>query len=173
MGNSLLGASSAVATVTLFIQHVNQAPVLVAPAVLSVLESGAVATSALLASPSPLTVADVDAGGGSLTVTLSAAQPALALSGSGASALSAFLLPPGPAPPSATLTAAGNLTQINALLAAVAYAPPPLFVGADAISISVSDNGRCSMHARAGDGAATHAVGRCRVWGAYTHVLGE
>ncbi|MDZ7712867.1 MAG: Ig-like domain-containing protein [Rhodovibrio sp.] len=117
------GADTALTT---SITAVNDAPAITAPATASVDEDGTVGIAGL-------SIADVDAGGGNLTVTLGVSNGVLALGGTAGLTVSGD--------GTGSVTATGTLADLNAALAGLAYTPAADFNGADSLSIGVDDQG--------------------------------
>src|ERR1043166_9667820 len=114
---------------------VNDAPVNTVPGAQTVAED----TVLQFGATSPqLSIADVDAGAGTLTTTLSAAH-ALELTALGKTFGSQYATVLGSGSPSMTLT--GSLAEINATLATVAYEPLANFNGSDTLTMTTSDGG--------------------------------
>jgi RHS repeat-associated protein len=112
------GALSASKTIALTITAVNDAPVIIAPNALTLAED----TSLLL---SGLQIQDVDAGTLPLQVTLAVGQGRLQLGSASENRL--------------VLT--GSLSEVNTKLSQLRYQPDANYVGSDALSISVNDQG--------------------------------
>jgi hypothetical protein len=124
------GGTTAFATadtdLTTSITAVNDAPAITAPATASVAEDGTLALAGL-------SIADVDAGGGNLTVTLDVSEGVLAL------ASTSGLTVTGDG--TGSVTASGTLADLNAALAGLSYTPAANFNGADSLAITVDDQG--------------------------------
>ena len=83
--------------------------------------------------PAAITISDVDAAGGNVTVTLQVGNGTLTAAASGGADVDGG--------GSDTLTITGTVTDINATLGSLAYAPAGNFNGADALIINVDDGG--------------------------------
>ena len=120
------GALSASDTVVLRIAAVNDAPVITAPSSISLTEDTAGVITGI-------TVSDVDAGSGLLTVTLSVPSGTLsAISGNGVTVGGS----------AGALTLTGSQADLNAFIAAGArYLPGANIAGQVTLSVSVNDNG--------------------------------
>ena len=121
------GALSASDTVVLRIAAVNDAPVITVPSSISLTEDTAGVITGI-------TVSDVDAGSGLLTVTLSAPSGTLsAISGNGVTVGGS----------AGALTLTGSQADLNAFIAAggLRYLPGANIAGQVTLSVSVNDNG--------------------------------
>ena len=116
-------------TVALDVQVPNQAPVISAPASANTPPD----TPLVLTS---LSIADADAGTASLEVTLTATNGTLTLAATAGLTFSA-----GTGTADAAMAFTGNLTDINAALNGLAFAPTAAFTGAATIQIDVDDQG--------------------------------
>ena len=117
------------ATASLDITPVNDAPMNSVPGAQTL---GANASAAI----EGLAIADVDAGAGTLTTTLSVAHGTLAVAAAGGAAVSGS--------GTATVTLSGTLAQINATLGAahnIVYAGAHDFSGTDTLTMTTNDNG--------------------------------
>lgn len=122
-------------TITFDVTAVNDAPVNTVPGAQTLLEDGSVTLST--ANGNAISVADVDAGGSPLTVTLSVAHGGLTLASSTGLTFSA-----GDGSGDALMTFSGTAGAINAALGAgVTYAPDANYNGADSISVTTDDAG--------------------------------
>jgi len=120
------GALSVAGSASLDITPVNDAPVNATPGAQTVNEDQALSIGGL-------SVSDVDAGGASLTTTLSVGHGTLAVSGGGAAVS-------GSGTGSVTLT--GSQSQINATLANnVTYQGVANYNGSDTLTVNTNDNG--------------------------------
>ncbi|HEY4545317.1 MAG TPA: Ig-like domain-containing protein [Pedomonas sp.] len=123
------GALTDHTTVQLNVTAVNDAPVITAPASISLTED--------VASPlTGITISDVDAGSGMMTVTLSVPAGAL-------SAINAFSVSVGTTIDARTLTLTGSQANLNTYLASglVSYTPAANDSGTRILTVSVTDNG--------------------------------
>ncbi|MGC8711298.1 MAG: Ig-like domain-containing protein, partial [Leptodesmis sp.] len=93
-----------------------------------------------------ITVQDVDAGAGNLSVTISAANGKLTLG-----SINGLTFQTGTGTQDSTLIFTGSLSAINAALNTLIYRSNLNFRGSDAISISVSDNGNTGFGVALGD----------------------
>jgi VCBS repeat-containing protein len=107
-------------TITIDVTAVNDAPTQVVPAAQSTAEDTAHGIAGV-------TVADVD--GGALTTTLTVTHGTLSVAASGATVAT------GPG----SIAVTGTAAQINAALAGLSYAPAPDYNGADTLTVSTSD----------------------------------
>ena len=120
------GGVTETATVNVTVTAVNDAPVNATPTSYATLEDTAKALTGL-------SISDVDAGTGSMTVTLVVNNGILNVSGGGASIAGSG---------SSVVTLTGTVAQINATLAAaVDYVPNSNFNGTDTLAMSTSDGG--------------------------------
>ncbi|MGV6818004.1 MAG: tandem-95 repeat protein [Thiotrichales bacterium] len=124
------GGTSAQATIDISMTAVNDAPVLVTPLSQSVTEETA-------SSVSGLSLSDVDANSGLLTVRLQVSQGVVNATLSGATTLSAG------ANNSADLTLKGSVSDLNNTLATLTYTgnTDVTGIGADSLAITVDDQG--------------------------------
>ena len=121
------GPLSAVTTVALTVDPVNDAPVLALPVPVSGLEDSAVGLAGI-------TVSDIDVGGGNLELTLSVTTGTLTSPGPGVAGDG-----------TATLIITGTPGDINSALAVLDYVPPADFVGGDTLNLSLSDLGNTGI----------------------------
>ena len=113
-------------TVAITVNPINDAPVNTVPAAQSTNEDTAKAITGL-------SISDVDAGTGNMTVTLNVAHGTLAVSGGTATIAGSG---------TGTVTLTGTAAQINATLAAnVTYTPTANYNGSDTLTMTTSDNG--------------------------------
>jgi VCBS repeat-containing protein len=132
-----LGASDT-ATITVNVLAVNDAPINVVPATRNAVEDSAVVIGGLA-------VSDVDAGGGTLTVTLAVSSGTLVVGGGGAAVSGSG---------TGNVVLSGTLAQINATLSAansVSYLPSADFNGSATLTMSSSDNGNSGSGGALGD----------------------
>ena len=125
------------ATTTIDIVSQNDAPVNSAPATQNVEGNHDLAIGGL-------SITDVDAGGASLTTTLSVLHGTLAVASAGGAAVGGS--------GTATVTLTGTLAQINTTLAAannVVYAPTHDFFGTDTLTMLTNDGGNTGGRRRA------------------------
>src|SRR6185436_15641656 len=120
-------------TVAITVGAVNDAPINSVPAAQSTSEDTALVFST--ANGNLISVSDVDAGSGSLQVTLSVANGTLNLSG-----VSGLTFTAG-ANGSATMTFSGTIANINAALAGMSYSPTANYNGSDTLTITSDDLG--------------------------------
>ncbi len=128
------GASSNVATVSLTIDSVNDAPVNAAPGTALVDEDSTLVFSA--ANGNAITVGDVDVGGGMLGVKLTATRGTLTL---GSTSNLLFMLGDGTA--DQDMIFAGTQADLNAALDGLTFTPDPNFNGAASVEITTRDMG--------------------------------
>ena len=120
------GTSSSSAATTVNVVAVNDAPVNTVPAAQITAEDNSRAITGL-------SISDVDAGTGSMTVTLGVTNGTLTVSGGSAAITSSG---------TSTVTLTGTLAQINATLAAnVTYVPTANFNGTATLTMTTSDGG--------------------------------
>jgi len=121
------------ATVTVTINPVNDAPVNTVPGAQSMSEEGTRTFS--LATGNRIAIADIDAGASNVQTSLSVASGKLTLSGTtGLTFVSG-------ANGTASMMIQGTLTNINAALAGMQYAPNQHFNGSDTLQIQTTDLG--------------------------------
>ncbi|BDI05077.1 VCBS domain-containing protein [Sphaerotilus microaerophilus] len=134
-GLSGTGSSeAATTTVTLAVSAVNDAPTNTVPAAQNTLMDTAVTFSS--GNGNAISVADVDASGAAIQVTLTASHGTLNLSGT--TGLS-FITGDGSA--DATMTFQGSVADINAALAGLLFNPTSGYTGAAGLSITTNDLG--------------------------------
>lgn len=119
--------SVAVSNTTITISPVNDAPQIVFPVSQNIIED----TQTLIAG---LSISDVDDNAGLLTVDLSVVNGTLDINSTGITVT--YRSAGGDA-----LTLSGTKAALNSALATLAYKPTQDFVGADALAITVNDNG--------------------------------
>ena len=120
------GTVSVAGSASITLAAVNDAPVNTVPPAQTTNEDTSLAITGLA-------VADVDAGAGSMTVTLAVTNGTLTVTGGTASIANSG---------TATVTLTGTAAQINATLAAnVTYVPTANFNGAASLTMTTSDNG--------------------------------
>src|SRR3954452_8715601 len=130
-------------TINFTISGVNDAPVITRPATTTTNED----TPVNFSGPLAISVADVDAAGGSLSLTLGVTNGILTLSGTtgltvGGNGTNA-------------VTASGNLTNLNAALNGLLYAPNQDFSGSDTLTIAINDNGNTGSGGPLSDSQST------------------
>ncbi|MFO1221326.1 MAG: Calx-beta domain-containing protein, partial [Burkholderiaceae bacterium] len=119
-------SSSNVATSTITVVAINDAPVNTVPGAQSTAEDTAHAITGL-------SIADPDAGSGAMTVTLSVTNGTLSVSGGGAAIVGSG---------TSTVTLTGTQAQINATLAAtVSFTPSANFSGNATLTMTTNDGG--------------------------------
>ncbi|NGZ05936.1 MAG: hypothetical protein G8237_06220 [Magnetococcales bacterium] len=140
------GAMSATGTLTFQVSPVNDAPVVAVP-------TSVTATEDTPATITGFVVTDVDAGSGTMQVTVTALHGGLTLStGSG-------VIVTAGADGQAVITFTGTLTQINAALVSLGYLGQTDHAGSETVSVSVSDLGNTgSGGALTGSGSVTFNV---------------
>ena len=120
------GALSDTDTVTITLNPVNDAPVNTVPVAQSTNEDTSKAITGL-------SITDVDAAAGSMTVTLAVLHGTLTVSGGSAAIANST---------TSTVTLTGTLAQINATLASnVTYVPTADYNGSDTLTMTTNDNG--------------------------------
>lgn len=123
------GALTDSETVAFDVQAPNQAPVIAAPATASTPpDTARVFTN--------ISIADADAGAGSLEVSLAATNGTLALSG-----VTGLTFSAGTGTGDTAMTFTGNLSDINAAVNGLTFTPATAFVGAATIQIDADDQG--------------------------------
>ncbi|RZI84403.1 MAG: DUF4347 domain-containing protein, partial [Rubrivivax sp.] len=128
------GHGSDNADVTVTVAGVNDVPVNTVPAAQTTNEDTAKVFSS--GNGNLISITDVDAGSGSMQVTISVLHGALTLSGiTGLSFIS------GDGSSDASMTFTGTVTDINAALAGMSYLPTSNYNGADTLTIVTSDQG--------------------------------
>lgn len=123
------GALTDSETVALDVQAPNQAPAIAAPAT-----GGTQPDTALVFTT--ISVADADAGAGSLEVSLASTNGTLTLSG-----ITGLTFSAGDGTADAAMTFTGTLTSINAALNGLTFTPTLAFTGAATIQIDADDQG--------------------------------
>jgi VCBS repeat-containing protein len=113
--------------VPITVNPVNDAPTIVVPGAQTTAEDTSLAITGI-------TIADVDAAGSDMTVTVSAPNGTLTATATGG------LTSVGGAG-TGTLTLTGNATALNAALATLSYGPNLNYNGADTITVLISDGG--------------------------------
>ncbi|MGQ9871046.1 Ig-like domain-containing protein [Leptodesmis sp.] len=126
-------------TLGITVTPVNDAPVLTVPPAQTANENIDLRITGI-------TVQDVDAGAGNLSVAISAANGKLTLG-----SINGLTFQTGTGTQDSTLIFTGSLSAINAALNTLIYRGNLNFRGSDAISISVSDNGNTGFGAALGD----------------------
>lgn len=127
-GNGSGGVKSDTKTIGVTVNAVNDAPVITVPGSQVINEDTTLTVSGM-------SIADVDAGSGQLSVTLAATTGTVTLSTTTGLSFSSG------ANGTSTMTFAGTLTNLNSALSAVAYRAPLDYNGADVVGISVNDQG--------------------------------
>ena len=123
------GAQTTNSSITVNVTAVNDAPVITRPATASTNED----TPFTFNGGNVISIADIDAAAGSLTVTLGATNGVLTLSGTTGLTVSGN--------GTSSITASGNLTDLNNALNGMTYTPGLNYNGGDTLSIGVNDNG--------------------------------
>jgi hypothetical protein len=139
------GAKSDTDPINLSITAVNDAPVIARPAAVSPVED----TPFTFNGGNAISIADVDAGAGTVTVALSVSSGALTLSGTAGLVFNVG------ANGTSAMTFSGTLTNINNALAGMAYLSSLDFNGSDTLTIDVNDNGNTGTGGPLGDSKAT------------------
>ncbi|MBK7238557.1 MAG: tandem-95 repeat protein, partial [Sterolibacteriaceae bacterium] len=120
-------------TMTVNVSAVNDAPIISAPAAQATAFNTALVLST--ANGNPISVADVDAGGADLEVTLNATNGTLILAGVAGLNFSAG------GNGSSSMSFTGSLASINAALDGMIFAPSSNFSGAASVSVLANDQG--------------------------------
>ncbi len=140
--------SSAAVSRTVTVEAVNDAPEILSPAgTLALNEDGTLVFNGVNA----ISLADVDSQAGALEMSLTVAHGALTLSG-----VSGLTFSAGDGTADATMTFTGTLASINAALAGMSYAPAANYSGADALAITLSDQGNTGTGGALGDSATVN-----------------
>jgi len=113
-------------TVSLTVTAVNDAPFITAPASASTNEDSALVFNSI-------SVNDVDAGAGNVTVTLGVTNGTLTLASTSGLTVTGN--------GTASVSATGTLTDLNAALNGLSYAPNANYNGSDSLAITANDNG--------------------------------
>ncbi len=121
-------------TVAITVTAVNDAPVNTVPAAQSVNEDSTLTFSS--GNSNLISIADVDAGSGSMQVTISVSHGALTLSGT-----TGLSFTSGDGTADTTMTFTGTASAINTALAGLVYAPTANYNGSDTLTILTSDLG--------------------------------
>src|SRR5256885_723912 len=116
-------------SITVNVTPVDDAPVITRPATATTNED----TPFTFSGGNVISIADVDAGAGSETVTLSVTNGTLTLSGTTRLTVSGN--------GTNSITASGTLTNLNNALNGLIYAPSADYNGSDTLNIGVNDNG--------------------------------
>lgn len=124
------GANTSTATVTITVSGVNDAPTIAGPTSVSTNED----TTVAFTGGNTVSVADIDAQSGNVTVTLNSSG-ALNVDGSFAGLISSG------SNGSATFALTGTVTQVNSALATLTFLPALNFNGSTQITATVNDNG--------------------------------
>ncbi|WP_290689202.1 Ig-like domain-containing protein [Aquabacterium sp.] len=128
------GAKTDTDTVAITVTSVNDAPVNTVPAAQSVNEDSTLTFSS--GNSNLISIADVDAGGGSMQVTISVSHGALTLSG-----ITGLSFTSGDGTADASMTFTGTASAINTALASLVYSPAANYNGSDTLTILTSDQG--------------------------------
>ena len=127
-------SADSVATVSLTISAVNDAPINSVPATQSVLNNATKVFST--ANGNLISVADVDIGSGNLTITLAATDGTITLAGTSGLSFSV-----GDGTADATMTFTGTIANCNTALDGLIFTPTASFVGTATITVTSNDNG--------------------------------
>jgi large repetitive protein len=122
---------SNIVTVTITVAAVNDPPALSAPSSVATNEDTAYAFSGTIS------VSDIDAGSGNVTVTLAVSNGTLTLSGTSGLTVSGN--------GTANITATGTLADLNNALNGLTYLGNANFNGADALAVTANDNGNTGL----------------------------
>ena len=134
-GASGTGASEAAAAmVTLVVSAVNDPPLNTVPGAQTLLQDGSLTFAA--GGGNRISVADVDAGGAALQVTLTATHGTMTLGGT-----SGLSLVVGSGTGDTTMTFSGTLVDLNAALEGAIYAPTSGYFGAATLEMTTNDLG--------------------------------
>ncbi|WP_448680774.1 Ig-like domain-containing protein [Pseudomonas nicosulfuronedens] len=121
-------------TVTLTVTAVNDAPVNTVPGTQDVLQDGTLVFSS--GNGNPISIADVDAGGSTVSVTLTASNGLITLGD-----LNGLVFSVGNGTGDGTMTFQGTIADINIALAGLSFAPTPGYYGPASLQITTSDLG--------------------------------
>ncbi|MBW4422621.1 MAG: SBBP repeat-containing protein [Myxacorys californica WJT36-NPBG1] len=138
------GGTSTPANKTITVASVNDAPTVTAPTAIAITEDTPLVFSTL--NNNAITISDVDAGSNPVQISLTATNGAVTLSSTtGLIGLTGN--------GSSNLSFSGTLTDINAALQGLTFAPTANFYGSGAIAINVNDQGHTSGTAQSGNGS--------------------
>lgn len=126
------GNKTATGSETITVNAVNDGPTITAPATVTTPED----TQLVFSGANLISIADVDAGTGSLQVTLAVLHGTISLSGT-----AGLTFTTGDGTNDASMTFKGTLSSINSALSGMKYNPTAAFNGADTLSINVDDQG--------------------------------
>ncbi|MES2098160.1 MAG: Ig-like domain-containing protein, partial [Pseudomonadota bacterium] len=135
------------ATATVNVAAVNDAPTAAAPADTSI----GTAFSHTDLAITGLSVADVDAGGGNVTATVSSLHAGLTFTTAGLAGSTGI--------GTHTVTLTGTVAQVNTALATLVYNSDDGFTGSDSVTLSVNDNGNSGSGGALGSAGSTFHVG--------------
>lgn len=125
---------TATASVTLLVTAVNDAPVNNVPAAQSVMQDGVLVFSS--GNGNALSVSDVDSGGGTVQVTLTATKGLISLSGT-----AGLVFTVGSGTGDVTMTFEGTISNINAALNGLSFSPTSGYTGPASLKITANDLG--------------------------------
>ncbi len=128
------GAKSDSTTLTLNVSAVNDAPVNTVPGPQSMLQDGVLVFSA--GNGNAISVADVDAGGGTVRITLTASNGLISLGST-----SGLVFSVGSGTGDGTMTFDGSLVDINNALAGLTFVPTSGYYGSASLQITSDDLG--------------------------------
>jgi VCBS repeat-containing protein len=121
-------------TVTITVNDINDAPVNALPAAQTVNEDTVLVLSTI--NTNAISISDVDAGGATVEVTLTATNGVLTLGGT-----TGLVFSTGDGSADATMTFQGTIAAINTALNGLSYAPTADYFGAGSITITTNDLG--------------------------------
>jgi hypothetical protein len=124
--------SSATATATVSVTAVNDAPTVSVPGAQSMTED----TTLTMSGGRTISIADIDAGSGSVQVTITGTGGTLTLSG-----LTGLTFSVGDGTADAVMTFTGTVTNINNAIDSMVFTATPDFAGAASIQVDVDDLG--------------------------------
>ncbi|HSD36510.1 MAG TPA: putative Ig domain-containing protein [Rhodocyclaceae bacterium] len=136
LGNTGGSALQDADTVAITVHAVNDAPVNTVPAAQATNED----TALIFSGGNQISISDVDAGNGAVSVTLSVLHGALTLSG-----ISGLSFTTGDGTADASMMFTGTLANIQAALAGLKYLPSTDYVGADTLTIVTNDLGNTGI----------------------------
>ncbi|MCJ1886616.1 DUF4347 domain-containing protein [Pseudomonas sp. LA21] len=121
-------------TVTLTVSAVNDAPVNTVPGTQGVLQDGTLVFSS--GNGNPISIDDADAGGSTVSVTLTASNGQITLG-----SLNGLVFSVGNGTGDGTMTFQGSLADINIALAGLTFTPTPGYYGPASLQITTNDLG--------------------------------
>lgn len=126
------GNKTATATVAITVGESNQAPVITAPNTATVVRD----TTLTFAGATNISIADPDAGGGAIKVTVAVTNGTVSLSGT-----AGLTFTTGDGTGDASMTFTGTLAAVNIALNGLKFQPAAAFTGGSTVTINVDDQG--------------------------------